>query len=73
MTKYISTICLIIAGVCFYISGFLAGYHLKNRRCRMIMNTDNDWLKKRAEQEDGCFVSVGGLVEALEGNGREDR
>ncbi len=31
----------------------------------MKMNTDKDWLKKRAELEDGCFVSVGGLVESL--------
>src|ERR1043165_4667050 len=33
----------------------------------MKMNTDKDWLRKKAEQEDGCFVSVGGLIEALEG------
>lgn len=32
----------------------------------MKMNTDKEWLRKKAEQEDGCFVSVGGLVEALE-------
>jgi transcriptional regulator with XRE-family HTH domain len=31
----------------------------------MKMNTDKEWLKRRAEQEDGCFVSVGGLVESL--------
>ena len=32
----------------------------------MKMNTDNNWLKKMAELEDGCVVSVGGLVESLE-------
>ncbi|MBI3682520.1 MAG: helix-turn-helix transcriptional regulator [Acidobacteria bacterium] len=32
----------------------------------MKMNTDKAWLLKKAEQEDGCFVSVGGLVDALE-------
>lgn len=31
----------------------------------MKMNTDKDWLRRRAELEDGCFVSVGGLVESL--------
>jgi len=31
----------------------------------MKMNTDKDWLSRRAELEDGCFVSVGGLVESL--------
>jgi hypothetical protein len=31
----------------------------------MTMNTDKDWLRKKAQQEDGCFVSAGGLVEAL--------
>ena len=31
----------------------------------MKMNTDKDWLRKMAEKEDGCFVSVGGLVESL--------
>ena len=34
----------------------------------MKMNTDRDWLRKKAEQEDGCFLSVGGLVETLEQN-----
>jgi transcriptional regulator with XRE-family HTH domain len=32
----------------------------------MKMNTDREWLRRKAEQEDGCYVSVGGLVEALE-------
>lgn len=32
----------------------------------MKMNTDKNWLKKMAELEDGCVVSVGGLVESLE-------
>ncbi len=32
----------------------------------MNMNNDRDWLIRKAEQEDGCFVSVGGLVDALE-------
>jgi len=32
----------------------------------MKMNSDQAWLKKKAEQEDGCLVSVGGLVEALD-------
>jgi transcriptional regulator with XRE-family HTH domain len=31
----------------------------------MKMNTDKDWLRRKAEQEDGCFVSVGGLIESL--------
>jgi HTH-type transcriptional regulator, competence development regulator len=31
------------------------------------MNTDKNWLRRKAEQEDGCFVSVGGLIEDLEG------
>jgi len=26
----------------------------------MNMNTNRDWLIRKAEQEDGCFVSVGG-------------
>jgi len=30
------------------------------------MNTDKAWLLKKAEQEDACFVSVRGLVDALE-------
>ena len=32
----------------------------------MRMNTDKDWILAKAAQEDGCFVSVGGLVGALE-------
>lgn len=32
----------------------------------MKMNTNTEWLKKKAEQEDGCLVSVGGLVQTLE-------
>ncbi len=30
-------------------------------------NNDKEWLLSKAEQEDGCMVSVGGLVGALEG------
>jgi HTH-type transcriptional regulator, competence development regulator len=32
----------------------------------MRFNTDPEWLKKQAELEDNCFVSVGGLVVAVE-------
>ncbi len=32
--------------------------------------TDEEWLKKKAEQENGCYVSVGGLVQALEQTGQ---
>jgi len=32
----------------------------------MKMNTDKDWILAKAEQEDGCFISAGGLVSALE-------
>ena len=32
----------------------------------MKMNSDREWLLSKAEQEDGCMVSVGGLVAALE-------
>jgi len=28
----------------------------------MNMNTDREWLLKKAQQEDGCDVSVGGMV-----------
>ena len=34
----------------------------------MKMNTDREWLRRMAEQEDGCMVSVGGLIETLEQN-----
>lgn len=34
----------------------------------MKMNADRIWLLKKAEQEDGCFVSVGGLVKDLAGS-----
>ena len=32
----------------------------------MNMNCNRKWLIDKAEQEDGCLVSVGGLVDALE-------
>ena len=32
----------------------------------MKMNRDKAWLLEKASQEDGCFVSVGGFVDALE-------
>jgi hypothetical protein len=32
----------------------------------MNMNENRDWLIRKAKQEDGCFVSVGGLVHAME-------
>jgi transcriptional regulator with XRE-family HTH domain len=32
----------------------------------MRFNVDPEWLKKQAALEDNCFVSVGGLVLALE-------
>ncbi len=32
----------------------------------MKLNTDREWLKRQAELEDNCFVSVGGLVLAVE-------
>ena len=32
----------------------------------MNMSRNRDWLIRKAEQEDGCFVSVGGRVDALE-------
>jgi len=32
----------------------------------MKMSNDREWLRKRAEQEDRHFVSVGGLASRLE-------
>ena len=32
----------------------------------MKFNSDPGWLKKQAALEDNCFVSVGGLVSAVE-------
>jgi transcriptional regulator with XRE-family HTH domain len=32
----------------------------------MKFNSDPEWLKKQAAMEDNCFVSVGGLVSAIE-------
>jgi transcriptional regulator with XRE-family HTH domain len=32
----------------------------------MKVNTDREWLKRQAELEDNCFVSVGGLISAVE-------
>jgi hypothetical protein len=32
----------------------------------MKFNSDLGWLKKQAALEDNCFVSVGGLVSAVE-------
>jgi transcriptional regulator with XRE-family HTH domain len=29
----------------------------------IIMNSNREWLRKKAEQEDGCYVSVGGLLD----------
>lgn len=29
----------------------------------ITMKKDFEWLKRKAEQEDGCFVSVGGFVD----------
>lgn len=29
----------------------------------IMMNRSKEWLLKKAEQEDGCFVSVGGFVD----------
>ena len=31
------------------------------------MSSSLDWLRKKAEMEDGCLISVGGLVMELEG------
>ena len=35
----------------------------------MKMNTENAWILNKATQEDGCFVSVGGLSDALDQEG----
>jgi HTH-type transcriptional regulator, competence development regulator len=32
----------------------------------MNFNTDRQWLKRQAELEDNCLVSVGGLISAVE-------
>ena len=32
----------------------------------MKLNKDRKWLKRQADLEDNCFVSVGGLVSAVE-------
>ena len=32
----------------------------------MKFNRDTEWLKRKAELEDNCFVSVGGLILAVE-------
>jgi transcriptional regulator with XRE-family HTH domain len=32
----------------------------------MKMNTDKNWLRRMAEKEADCFVSVGGLIGSLE-------
>src|ERR1039457_4391378 len=37
----------------------------------MKMNTDKEWLRKKAERENGCYVSVRGLVQAIEETGQE--
>jgi transcriptional regulator with XRE-family HTH domain len=34
----------------------------------MKMSSDREWLRKRAEQEDRYFISVGGLAARLEGD-----
>ncbi|MGD1102188.1 MAG: helix-turn-helix transcriptional regulator [Terriglobia bacterium] len=31
----------------------------------IIMNRSKEWLLKKADQEDGCFVSVGGFVDDI--------
>lgn len=33
----------------------------------MKMNTDREWLRRMAEKEDGCEVSVGGLIGDMKG------
>ena len=35
----------------------------------MKMNTDTAWILNKATQEDGCFVSVGGLADTMEQEG----
>lgn len=32
----------------------------------MMPNKDYEWLKKRAEEEDGCMISVGGLLTTMD-------
>ncbi len=34
----------------------------------MKFNDDENWLKNKAKIEDGCFVSVGGLITELDEN-----
>lgn len=29
--------------------------------------TDDEWIKQKAKEEDGCFVSVGGMLAGLSG------
>lgn len=39
---------------------------LMQGRNGMRMSDDIEWLLRMAEKEDGCIVSVGGLVAAIE-------